>query len=553
MTDPHAPAPSIQYACPMHPDVVRNGPGTCPRCGMALVPRPAGGPRPPLGASGGPLHGDGRDVGGRRDHDHDHGHGQAHADPARPGDAPATDMRVQAHRELLWPHYVNLMLGAWLVSAPFALGYLSELVPDPRILAVTADRNLPPLEWRNLGMTISDVVSGVLILLFSALSADANRRFPWAQWANATVGVWLLLAPLVLWTPLPVAYANATLVGTLVIALAVLIPMMPGMSMAGMMGPPDVPPGWAYTPSSWLQRAPVAVLALFGFLIARYLTAFQLGFIDHAWDPFFGGGTATIITSDVSKAWPVPDAGLGAVVYALELVMTFMGDRTRWRTMPWMVLGLGVLIVPLGVVSIYFIIIQPIVIGTWCTLCLVAAVAMAVMIPYSLDEFVAMGQFLADARRRGKSVWRVFWVGDAMEGGTADRAAGLVGGARQQWRESAQGVTLPWTLLASVAIGVWLTFSRVTAGAAGAQADSDHLVGALVVTFSIIACAEVGRAVRWLNVPLALWLIVSPWALAGGTLATAANSALSGAALLALAWPRGRIRESYASWDRWIL
>src|SRR6266849_6528733 len=28
-----------EYTCPMHPEIVRNGPGTCPICGMALEPR----------------------------------------------------------------------------------------------------------------------------------------------------------------------------------------------------------------------------------------------------------------------------------------------------------------------------------------------------------------------------------------------------------------------------------------------------------------------------------------------------------------------------------
>src|SRR5437870_1736198 len=33
------PAPSgVTYTCPMHPEVVRVGPGSCPKCGMALVP-----------------------------------------------------------------------------------------------------------------------------------------------------------------------------------------------------------------------------------------------------------------------------------------------------------------------------------------------------------------------------------------------------------------------------------------------------------------------------------------------------------------------------------
>ncbi|WP_250909325.1 vitamin K epoxide reductase family protein, partial [Escherichia coli] len=78
----------------------------------------------------------------------------------------------------------------------------------------------------------------------------------------------------------------------------------------------------------------------------------------------------------------------------IEILMGAMGGRARWRTMPWMVLLFGIVVVPLGVVSIYFIIAQPIVIGTYCTLCIAAVVAMLVMIPYSLDELVAMGQFM---------------------------------------------------------------------------------------------------------------------------------------------------------------
>ena len=37
----HAPAPppatGTRYSCPMHPEIVRDGPGSCPKCGMALV------------------------------------------------------------------------------------------------------------------------------------------------------------------------------------------------------------------------------------------------------------------------------------------------------------------------------------------------------------------------------------------------------------------------------------------------------------------------------------------------------------------------------------
>ncbi len=480
---------------------------------------------------------------------------------AASSDAPAggaVDMMVAEHRKLLWPHYLNLMLGVWLLTSPFALGYFSAFMPSPSLLWVTAERALPSFEARNLAMAVSDIASGLLVMVFSYLSLDASRRYPWAQWANAVVGGWLLFAPLVFWAPMPGAYANDTLVGGMVIALSVLIPMMPGMSMAGMMGTPDIPPGWLYSPASWVQRAPIAVLAFIGFLIARYMTAYQLGYIDVAWDPFFVGsgrfnGTETIITSDVSKAWPVADSGLGAVVYMLEMVMTFMGGRDRWRTMPWMVLALAFLILPLGVVSIYFVIIQPIVIGTWCTLCIIAALAMALMIPYSLDEFVAMGQFLLDARRKGKPFWRTFWTGDAMEGGTEDSSKGRLGTKREQWSEATRGVTYPVTLWLSIAIGLWLTFTRVSFGSSGAMANSDHLIGALVVTFSLMAFAEVARAVRFVNIAFGAWLIAAPWVLSGaGSPQATWNGVICGVLLICLAVPRGRIRATYAGWNRYV-
>lgn len=36
---PTAPATKTEYVCPMHPEIVRSGPGSCPICGMALEPR----------------------------------------------------------------------------------------------------------------------------------------------------------------------------------------------------------------------------------------------------------------------------------------------------------------------------------------------------------------------------------------------------------------------------------------------------------------------------------------------------------------------------------
>src|SRR3546814_9273106 len=90
-----------------------------------------------------------------------------------------------------------------------------------------------------------------------------------------------------------------------------------------MMDESEVPPGWTYSPSSWLQRLPIIALGVFGFLIARYMAAYQFGHIDYVWEPFFSGeagrnGTEHIITSDVSRAWPIADSGLGATSYLIE-------------------------------------------------------------------------------------------------------------------------------------------------------------------------------------------------------------------------------------------
>lgn len=454
------------------------------------------------------------------------------------------------HRRIRWPHFLCLLLGVWLVVSPSVLNYVSEFAPDANIMRVISERELPSLDTRNWAMAWSDVVSGVLIILFSILSASPTRRYPWAQWANAVVGIWLLFAPLIFWTPLPEAYANSTAVGTFVIALALVVSPMPGMSVKAMMGQPDNPPGWDYSPADWSQRIPIAALSLIGFFISYYMAAYQLGHIDRVWDPFFGDGTMKIITSDVSRAWPVADAGLGAVAYMLEFLMTIMGGKNRWRTMPWMVLGLGVLIVPLGGVSIFFIIIQPIVIGTWCTLCLVAAFAMALMVTYSLDELVATGQFLADAHQKRKPLLRTFWTGDTMDNGERNKSTPRLTPSSAHSR----GATFPITLIVATALGIALMFTRLAFDTTGPMANSDHLVGALTVTFSIIAFAEVGRSIRFLNIPLGLWLIVAPWILQGAntTLGMVA-SVIAGVTLILLSIPRGRIMDAYGTWNRFIV
>lgn len=431
------------------------------------------------------------------------------------------------HGQSLWAHFLNLGLGLWLLTSPPILGY-----PD----------------WP---MTLSDMASGVLVMLFSMLAL--SRHMAWARFANAAVGVWLLCAPLLFWAPTAAGYLNGTLVGALVIGFSLLVRPTPGVGVAARTTGPDIPPGWRYSPSTWTQRIPIIALAFVGLYISRYLAAYQLGHTPGAWDPFFGDGTERIITSEVSQAWPVPDAGLGALTYMLEILTGIVGGRARWRTMPWLVVLFGVMIVPLGAVSIFFIIIQPIVIGTWCTLCLVAAAAMLLQIPYSIDELVASGQFLLDRKRKGKSALLAFLRGDTMEGGRRTPPDDFERPVKAVVRDMlGDGVNVPWTLAVSTMVGIWLMCTRLVFGTDGAQADSDHLLGALIVTVSITAMAEAARPARFINILLAVALMFAPFMFDGGSRVADLAGVIAGMLLVALSIPRGRIDNTYGAWSRYL-
>lgn len=247
------------------------------------------------------------------------------------------------------------------------------------------------------------------------------------------------------------------------------------------------------------------------------------------------------------------DAGLGAMTYMIEMLMGLMGDRRRWRTMPWMVAGFGSVVVPLGIVSIVLVILQPLAVGAWCTLCLFTAAAMLLMIPLSLDEVVAMIQLVARKKREGHSAWRVFWLGANLPDDTPTWQPTRP----ETWRQQGMlwGFTSSWTLWLSAAVGVWLMFSPAVFRIAIEQpaADSDHLVGTLILVVAVISLAEVARPGRFAIIPLGLWLMGAAWFLPGASTASQWNSAFVGLAAVLLSLPLGKLRDHYGTFDRAVL
>lgn len=520
------------YTCPMHPEVEQNRPGNCPKCGMPLERRTEK-------HAGATVEHDGRARGGHEtmaDHD---------------------EMVRQMRAPWVWTNFTVIALGAWLMTSPFTFGYQNMEEVGQGVLRMTAARDLPAVAFRAAAMTWSDVLSGLLLMVLGALVLRPSVRTDfWGRWGICFVGIWLQFAPLVFWSPSPAAYVNDTLVGSFAIGFSILVPMMPGMAhhMAMMKPGPEIPPGWSYNPSSWHQRAPLIALAFIGWFISRNLAAVQLGYIPAAWEPFFGEGTQRVLHSDVSRSFPISDAGFGALAYTIEMVMGYMGSPLRWRTMPWMVTFFGILVIPLGIVHVVLVILQPVAVGAWCTLCLAAAATMLVMIPLTVDEVVAMCQFMKQAMRDGKPFWWTFFVGDTVSGGGPDSRAPEYGAPARKWAPAmVWGVTLPWSLLLSAALGAWLMFAPAAFGSQGAAADSDHLVGALALMTAAIATAEVIRTSRFVNVLFGVWLMAAPWIVSGFTALAQWNSVLVGVALILLSLPRGSVRERYGSWDRLVL
>jgi hypothetical protein len=451
------------------------------------------------------------------------------------------------HHRTLWCRWTVILLGLWTITAPLTFGYGLDPAPLDREVWLGTQGRI----W---AMTASDLVSGLLLVVFGWRSLTPNR--PVSEWLCCGVGIWMSAAPVLFWAPSAAAYLNGTIVGALVIALTILIPGMPNMIMYMKMGGAR-PPGWSYNPSSWPQRGIMILLGFVGWLVSRYLAAYQLGYIDYVWDPFFGEASERVLGSEMSHMWPVSDGALGAFSYTFEFLMGWMGAPSRWRTMPWMVTFFGILVIPLGLAHILLVISQPVVVGSWCTMCLLAAGIMLPMIPLEVDEVIAMAQHVRRRVDAGEPFWRVFWKGGDGKAADPDKRSPAVSEFPNRpgrvTRSSLWGMSWSWWLASCAAIGIGLMFSPTQFGYTGSPtADFHHLGGAMIVTTSVICMGEPLRRGRHLNLLWAVCIGISPWLFAGGGFPVELMATVAALAVVTLTLPRGPRHESYGRWDQYI-
>lgn len=381
----------------------------------------------------------------------------------------------------------------------------------------------------SFGAWMSELCTAPLLIFLATLSFCIQLQI-FFKWSICIIGVWLQFSPLLFWAKDAFTYLNDTFTGILVIAFSLLLT---DSSIEKTHAAYAVPKGWSYNPSGWSQRFPIAFLAFFSWMCARYLAAYQLGYVHEMWDPVFGQGTERVITSSLSRGFPISDAGLGAFAYTLETLMALHGSVQRWHTMPWFVILFAILVIPLGIVSIILIILQPIVVGFWCFWCLLIALCMLLMVAFAVDEAVAVIQYVRQKIAQGDHFWDLFWKGGDAATAPKKSLSGVY------WLK---GISFPWNLIVSVFLGGWFMFCSPLFHLTQNIADQEHIIGAMIITVSIISMAEVVRTGRLLLVPLGIWILITSGFVSGFALI---NHLGIGIFTILLCIPRGKIKEHY--------
>ncbi len=372
---------------------------------------------------------------------------------------------TRTHLLPLWAPYAIIFLGFWLLTCSVTFGYSDSL------------------------LALNEKICGILFILLGwRASRKGDRKAPLTPLAGISlIGLWLQLAPLLWRIPNPAGYSNNTLIGVLAIFFSVLL------SSESKKG--SIPPGFSYNPSTYVQRFPVALLALICWFLSRYLAAYQLGFIETIWDPFFKNGTLQVITSKISRSLPLPDAGLGALAYTLEFLLCCHGDESRWRTTPWLVLSFGFLVIPVGIVSILLILLQPLLVHAWCTICLLTALLMLIMITLTLDEVKASVQMLRQAK---KGFWHILWKGIEERSEISNsHEISLQSPALQLINAFFWGLRPSWRLTLAAMGGLVLFLIPSFWNIQGSMAVLERVVGMLAVVISVMSFATTSRLLAY--------------------------------------------------------
>ena len=101
-----------------------------------------------------------------------------------------------------------------------------------------------------------------------------------------------------------------------------------------------------------------------------------------------------------------------------------------------------------------------------------------------------------------------------------------------------------WAQIINIIIGLFLMFAPSIWLFDKPTSDHHYIVGPLIITNAIIALWEFNRAIRWLNVLIGAWLLVSPFILGSKGIVAGIDIA-SGILLVLFSLFKGAVQKRY--------
>lgn len=175
--------------------------------------------------------------------------------------------------------------------------------------------------------------------------------------------------------------------------------------------------------------------------------------------------------------------------------------------------------------------------------------------PLTLDEALATIQLMRYEKKvNKKSYWTTLWFGGTMEGGKVEEKKDPTTLLGYTLNEMSKDIVLrPWNLFLIAALGLWITTAPNVLGYSGTMGNSNHVAGALIVTFAVISMSEVGRPLRYILILFGLWLIAAPWVIGTDHEMAMWNGVISGIALILLSLPKGKVEDKRGGFDKYIV
>jgi hypothetical protein len=93
--------------------------------------------------------------------------------------------------------------------------------------------------------------------------------------------------------------------------------------------------------------------------------------------------------------------------------------------------------------------------------------------------------------------------------------------------------------------GIWLMASPAFLDISGTAEDMNHIFGPVIASFAVIAWWEVTRNLRYANIFIAVWLIISPWLLGYDNNSAIINNVIVGGIVGLLSFVKGKIKSQF--------